>query len=101
MLDPVQFVLVAIAGWMNQRQQQTIEYLHEENRVLREQLGSRRLRFNDNQRRRLAVRAKGWAPSFCPKWPLTISPISPDRPISPPAVCQRRSRRSFAAYSYG
>ena len=59
MLDPVQFVLVAIAGWMNQRQQQTIEYLHEENRVLREQLGSRRLRFNDNQRRRLAVRAKG------------------------------------------
>jgi len=59
MLDPVQFVLVAIAGWMNQRQQQTVEYLHEENRLLREQLGSRRLRFNDNQRRRLAVRAKG------------------------------------------
>jgi transposase InsO family protein len=59
MLDPVQFVLMAIAGWMNQRQQQTIEYLHEENRVLREQLGSRRLRFNDDQRRRLALRAKG------------------------------------------
>ena len=52
MLDPVQFVLVAIAGWMNQRQQQTIEYLQEENRVLREQLGNRRLRFNDEQRRR-------------------------------------------------
>jgi hypothetical protein len=47
MLDPLQFVLVAIAGWMNQRQQQTIEYLREENRVLREQLGNRRLRFND------------------------------------------------------
>ena len=59
MLDPVQFVLVAIAGWMNQRQQRTIEHLREENRVLREQLGSRRLRFNDDQRRRLAVRAKG------------------------------------------
>jgi putative transposase len=59
MLDPVQFILVAIAGWMNQRQQQTIEYLREENRVLREQLGNRRLRFNDDQRRRLAVRAKG------------------------------------------
>jgi putative transposase len=43
---------------MNQRQQQTIEYLREENRVLREQLGDRRLRFNDDQRRRLAVRAK-------------------------------------------
>jgi putative transposase len=44
---------------MNQRQQQTIEYLREENRVLREQLENRRLRFNDDQRRRLAVRAKG------------------------------------------
>ena len=59
MLDPVQFILVAIAGWMNQRQRQSIEYLREENRVLREQLGNRRLRFNDDQRRRLAVRAKG------------------------------------------
>jgi putative transposase len=59
MLDPFQFLLVAVAGWMNQRQQQVIEYLREENRVLREQLGDRRLRFNDDQRRRLAVRAKG------------------------------------------
>jgi hypothetical protein len=53
------FLLVAVAGWMDQRQQQVIEYLQEENRVLREQLGDRRLRFNDDQRRRLAVRAKG------------------------------------------
>jgi type II secretory pathway predicted ATPase ExeA len=30
----------------------------EENRVLREQIGSRRLRFNDDQRRRLAAKAK-------------------------------------------
>jgi putative transposase len=44
---------------MNQHQQQVIEYLREENRVLREQLGDRRLRFNDNQRRRLAAKAKG------------------------------------------
>src|SRR5438094_8750752 len=58
MLHPFQFVLVAVAGWMNQRQQQTIEYLREENRVLREQLGGRRVRFNDDQRRRLAVKAK-------------------------------------------
>ena len=59
MLDPFQFLVIAIAGWMNQRQQQAIEYLREENRVLREQLGDRRVRFNDDQRRRLAVRAKG------------------------------------------
>src|SRR4051812_29848259 len=58
-LDPIQFVLIALAGWMNQRQLQTIEYLREENRVLREQLGDRRLRYNDDQRRRLAAKAKG------------------------------------------
>jgi hypothetical protein len=43
---------------MNQHQQQVVEYLLEENRVLREQIGSRRMRFNDEQRRRLAVKAK-------------------------------------------
>ena len=43
---------------MNQRQLQVIDYLREENRVLREQLGSRRVRLNDDQHRRLAVRAK-------------------------------------------
>ena len=58
MLDPFQFLLVSIAGWMNQDQQQVIEYLREENRVLREQLGNHRILFNDDQRRRLAVRAK-------------------------------------------
>jgi hypothetical protein len=47
------------AGWMNQRQLLVIAYLHEENRVLREQLGGRRLRLNDDQCRRLAARAKG------------------------------------------
>ena len=57
-LNPLQFVLMAMAGWMNQRQQQVIEYLQEENRVLREQTGKRRLRFTDDQRRRLAVKAK-------------------------------------------
>src|SRR3954452_23515077 len=58
-LNPFQFVVIVLAGWMNQRQQNVIEYLREENRVLREQLGGRRLRLTDDQRRRLAVRAKG------------------------------------------
>jgi len=58
-LDPFRFVLLAVAGWMNQRQLQVIEYLREENRVLREQLGDRRIRFTDGQRRRLAAKAKG------------------------------------------
>lgn len=58
-LDPFQSLLVVFAGWTNLRQQQTIEYLREENRVLREQMGHRRLRFNDDQCRGLAAKAKG------------------------------------------
>jgi hypothetical protein len=58
-LSPFQLIVIALAGWMNHRQQNVIEYLREENRVLREQLGNRRLGFNDDQRRRLAVQAKG------------------------------------------
>ena len=57
-LDPFSFVVVSMAGWMNRHQQQIIEYLIEENRVLREQVGSRRMRFTDDQRRRLARKAK-------------------------------------------
>jgi hypothetical protein len=54
---PLRFTLVALAGWMNQHQRGVIEYLQEENRVLREQLKPRRLRFTDDQRRRLAAKA--------------------------------------------
>ena len=56
-LDPFRFLLITVSGWMNQQQLQLIDYLREENRALREQL-ERRLRFNDDQRRRLAARAR-------------------------------------------
>src|SRR5690242_11202499 len=57
-LDPFSFLVISFAGWINQQQQRVIEYLVEENRVLREQTGNRRMRFTDDQRRRLATRAK-------------------------------------------
>src|SRR5947208_12387257 len=57
-LNPFSFPVACLAGWLSQYHQRTIDYLTEENRVLREQLGDRRLRFTDGQRRRLAVRAK-------------------------------------------
>jgi putative transposase len=43
---------------MGRRQQELIEFLVDENRVLKEQLGGRRLRLNDDQRRRLAAKGK-------------------------------------------
>ncbi len=51
-------VLIAmVAGWLQRHQQQVITYLLEENRVLKAQLGGRRLRLTDTERRRLATRA--------------------------------------------
>ena len=43
---------------MNREQNAVIEYLREENRVLRELLGKKRPRLNNDQRRRLAVLGK-------------------------------------------
>src|SRR3954447_14599222 len=52
------FLLMTVCGWVNRRQLATIDYLREENRGLREQLGSKRLVLTDAQRRRLAQKAK-------------------------------------------
>lgn len=73
-LDPFRFVLIALAGWMNHRQLQVIEYLQEENRVLREQLGQRRLRLSDDQRRRLAARAKGLGRKLLREFATIVTP---------------------------
>jgi putative transposase len=51
-------VLIAmVAGWLQRHQQQVITYLLAENRVLKAQLGGRRPRLTDTQRRRLAALA--------------------------------------------
>src|SRR5215510_2644676 len=55
---PLAFFCLVFAGWVNRQQQAVIEYLLEENRVLRAAHGSRRLRLTDDQRRRLAVKGK-------------------------------------------
>lgn len=55
---PLQFLILAMADWVNRNQQDVIDNLREENRTLREHVGDRRLRFTDSQRRRLAVKAR-------------------------------------------
>jgi hypothetical protein len=56
--QPFNLIVIAFAGWLNRQQQSVIDYIVEENRILKEQLGDRRLHFTDRQRRRLAVKAK-------------------------------------------
>jgi len=57
-LQPWQILVATFAGWISRHQDAVIEYLQEENRVLKQQLGRRRLRLTDDQRRRLAIRGK-------------------------------------------
>ncbi len=57
-LHPFHLLVIASGGWLNRHQQAVIDYLIEENRVLKEQLEGRRLRFTDEQRIRLAVKGK-------------------------------------------
>jgi len=56
--DLLRFLLLLFAGWANRQQRDIIDYLREENRVLRQQLGGKRPRFTNRQRRRLARRGK-------------------------------------------
>ena len=54
-LQPFHILVIALAGWLSRHQQTVIDYLIEENRVLKEQLEGQRLSFTDEQRIRLAV----------------------------------------------
>ena len=54
-VQPLQFVLAVLAGWLNEHQAHVVDYLREENRLLKQQLHGRRLRLSDDERRRLAA----------------------------------------------
>lgn len=57
-IKPMNVFLVMLAGWINRQQTEVIEYLVEENKILCEKIGKKRILLNDNQRRRLAVLGK-------------------------------------------
>ena len=57
-LFPLQYLIATLALWLNRQQQEVIDYLKEENRLLKAKLGDRKIQFTDAERRRLAIRAK-------------------------------------------
>jgi hypothetical protein len=57
-LNPFHFVLIAVAGWMNYRQYQLIDYLREENRVPRD---SRNRRFSKDYEYTWCRRQRPWS----------------------------------------
>ncbi len=72
-------MVLALAGWINRHQQAVIAYRREEIRVLCEMLGSKRLRFTDEQRRRLALKAQALSPHTLKK----LGPL-----VTPDALCR-------------
>ena len=68
-LDPFRFVLIAVSDWMNRQQLELINYVREERRVLGEQLGGKRLRFNITSAADWPPRPRDWEGSFCKRWP--------------------------------
>ena len=66
--------MTCVAGWLSEHQQRAIDYLTEENRVLRKQIGDKRIRFTDDQRRRLAARAKALSRSALQQLATLVTP---------------------------
>ncbi len=56
--QPWQLLFVSLSGWINRHQQDVIDHIQEENRILKTKLKGKRIRFTDDERRRLAVKGK-------------------------------------------
>ena len=52
------FLLLVVSGWVHRHQLVVIDFLQAENRLLKEKLGKRRIRFSDAERALLARKAK-------------------------------------------
>src|ERR1700688_4151150 len=52
------FLLMMVSGWVNRHQLLVIEFLQAENRLLKERLRGKRIRFTDAERTLLARKAK-------------------------------------------
>ena len=73
-LFPLQYLVATLALWLNRQQQEVIDYLKEENRLLKAKLGDRKLQFTDAERRRLAIRAKAIGRKLLGKLETLVTP---------------------------
>lgn len=70
------FLMVA-AGWVNRHQLIVIEFLQTENRLLKERLRGRRIRFTDAERALLARKAKAVGRKALLELDTIVSPDCP------------------------
>jgi hypothetical protein len=69
-------LLLTVARWLNRQEREVVAYLMEENQVLRRQLGGRRLRLTDDDRRKLAARAHRLGRQALPQVATIVTPDS-------------------------
>ena len=70
----LRLLLATFAGFVNRQQDQVIQFLREENRVLKEQLGSHRPWLTEDQRRRLAAKGRPLGRSLLAKVATIVTP---------------------------
>ena len=71
---PLRLLLATFAGWVNRQQAMVIDYLVEENRVLKERLGNKPIPLTDDQRRRLAAKGKPLGRRLLAKFATIVTP---------------------------
>ena len=73
-LSPLAFLLSVLAGWLNDRQSRILEFLPEASRNFRRQLGKKRLRLTDRERRRLAAKGVHLGRKLLAEFDSTMTP---------------------------
>ena len=76
-LFPFQYLIATLALWLNRQQQEAIDYLKEENRLLKAKLGGRKIQFTDAERRDWQSEPKQSATNF----------LANSKPSSHPIPC--------------
>ena len=121
-LSPFHFLVMLCSGWINREQLHAIDYLQTEVAVLRELLGKKRIRLDDDQRRRLAVKGKTlgrarlaelativtldtilrWHRTLIArKWDFSADGTSPGRPATEQAVAELTVRMARENPTWG
>ncbi len=73
-VSPLRFLLAFFAGIVNRNQPRIVDYLVEENRILKQAIRDKRLRFDDDQRRRLAILGQALGRDLLDRFASIVTP---------------------------
>ena len=91
-IHPIQVIVALLAEWVRREQEKVIEFLESETKILREQLGDRRILLSDNERRLLAVKGMTLSKGVTPEAATTVSTESKTGLVHAVAGIRQRSR---------